>query len=398
MPLTDPALRLSGPRRALLLASLAALLLLAWLVPARDGLGRPLPLSLGFGAMFGLVLQRARFCFWCIWRDWLAERDPRGLIAILVALGLGTLGYTIVFGAWLADPATGRLPPDAHIGPVSLTLVAGALAFGLGMALSGSCVSAHLYRLGEGAYGSLTALAGVLGGFVLGFLSWNSLYLWELYRAPVIWLPGHLGYGGSLAATLVLLAALATYVLRAARPPRTETPPPPLTLWQALFARRWPPVSAGLLIGSLAVLAYFRVGPLGVTAELGSLARTGAMTAGWLPETLQGLDGFAGCATVIKEALMSRNGVFVLGMVLSASAAAVISGDWVPQWPKLRDIPRLFGGGLLLGWGAMVSLGCTVGVLLSGIMAGAAAGWIFAVFCLLGAWVGWRLRGGRRPA
>jgi hypothetical protein len=41
-----------------------------------------------------------------------------------------------------------------------------------------------------------------------------------------------------------------------------------------------------------------------------------------------------------------------------------------------------------MGWGAMTALGCTVGVLLSGIHAGALSGWIFLVFCAFGVWIG----------
>lgn len=372
--------------------ALFALILLAGiplLLPDRDSLGRSLPLSFGLGALFGIVLQRARFCFWCIFRDWFAVRDPSGMLGILVALAVGSIGYGAVFGAWLPDPSSGRLPPDAHIGPVSITLMVGSLAFGIGMALSGSCVSAHFYRLGEGAFGSIVALGGVFCGFILGFLNWNMLFLADLHRASVIWLPHWLGHGGSLAVTLALLAGLAVLVLRSPLP----AIPAPRGAWELLFGRRWSPVLAGVLVGWIAVLAYFRVGPLGVTAELGSLARTAADGAGWLPGTLHGLDSFAGCVTVVKETIMSRNGVFVLGMILASALSAALANEWRPAWPEARALPRLFAGGLLLGWGAMVSLGCTVGVLLSGIMAGAMSGWIFGLFCLFGAWIGWRLRG-----
>jgi uncharacterized protein len=43
---------------------------------------------------------------------------------------------------------------------------------------------------------------------------------------------------------------------------------------------------------------------------------------------------------------------------------------------------------VLMGWGGMTALGCTVGVLLSGIHAGALSGWVFLVFCGLGAFAG----------
>jgi len=53
---------------------------------------------------------------------------------------------------------------------------------------------------------------------------------------------------------------------------------------------------------------------------------------------------------------------------------------------------RALIGGVLLGWGSMVALGCTIGTLLSGIMAAAVSGWVFAVFALIGTWIGWQLR------
>ncbi|RWR27268.1 YeeE/YedE family protein [Sinirhodobacter populi] len=362
---------------------LGALIVLFLALPARDSLGRPLPVALALGAAFGIVLQRSRFCFWCNAADWFRDRNPSGLIAILAALAAGAVGHWVIAGAWLPDPSTGRLPPDAHIGPVSLTLAAGAFVFGLGMAVSGSCISAHFYRLGEGAYGSVIALAGAAVGFVLGFLSWNWLWLNDVISARVIWLPTFLGHDGALVLTLTLIGAL--WLILRQRGAGASTP-----------AGRWPGVLGGVLVGFIATLAWFRIGPLGVTAELGSLSRTAAVDLGLLPDTLLGLDGLRGCATVVKETLLSRNGVFVLGLVLGAAAAAHAAGDWKPAFPAVRDVPRLFLGGVMLGWGAMVALGCTVGVILSGIMVGALSGWVFAVACLAGAWTGWRLRAVRQ--
>lgn len=366
-------------------AALVALIVTFLFLPDRDALGRSLPVSLALGAAFGAVVQRSRFCFWCNLRDWFQTGDPRGVLGILAALAVGAIGYSAILGVWVPNPVAGRLPPDAHVGPVSITLAVGAFVFGLGMAISGSCVSAHLYRLGEGALGSVIALIGVLGGFVLGFLSWNSLYLIDLHRAQAWWLPGLLGHSGSLALTLAVLAGLFWLLRRGAG---GQFP-----LWQAApGSGRWPAITGGIMVGWIATLAYFRVGPLGVTAEIGSIARTAAASAELLPETLFGLDGMAGCATVIKETLLSRNGVFVLGLVLASAITAGSAGDWRPVWPDRAGVVRLFAGGLMLGWGAMVSLGCTVGVLLSGIMAGAVAGWVFLAACLAGAWAGWRLR------
>jgi uncharacterized membrane protein YedE/YeeE len=384
---------LSSPRATLpiALSGLLALALLAaaWQLADGSNQGRAFSFSLLGGALFGLLLQRSRFCFFCVTRDFLERRVPDGLLGLLAALAVGTLGYHAVFGAFLPDPFSGRLPPDAHIGPLSWVLALAATVFGLGMAISGSCISAHLYRLGEGSFASLAALAGALLGFALGFLSWNPLYLAALQQAPVLWLPGRLGYGGSLLLQLTLLGALAAWLLRYRQAGSSMQVQ---GLWSLLFGARWPTWIGGVLIGALAVLAYFRVGPLGVTAELGSLARTGAGSLGWLPERLEGLDGFAGCATAVKESLLSNNGLFVSGLVLAAWASALAAGDFRPSGGAPRDWLRGLLGGVLLGWGSLLALGCTVGTLLSGIMAGAASGWLFGLFCLLGIVLGLKLR------
>lgn len=347
---------------------------------------QPLLLSAILGLLFGILQQRARFCFYCVSRDFLEARDARGLLGVLAALAVGTLGYHAVFGAFLADPSGMRLPPGAHIGPVSWVLAAGAFAFGLGMAIAGSCISAQFYRLGEGAAAAPLALLSVALGFVLGFLSWNRLYLHTLQEAPALWLPQHLGYAGSLLLQLGLLGGLALLLARLHRPATSAVADKPW--WQ----QRWPGYAGGCLIGMLATLAYLRITPLGVTAELGSLARTAADSAGLLPTRLEGLDTLRGCATAIKQTLWSANGVFVFYMVLGAFASALSAGDFKPRWPGASELGRALLGGVLMGWGAMVALGCTVGTLLSGIMAAAVSGWVFALFCALGLYLGWRLR------
>jgi uncharacterized membrane protein YedE/YeeE len=363
----------------------------AWQLGGADSDSQALSLSLLGGALFGLLLQRSRFCFFCVTRDFIEQRKPDGLLGIIAALAVGTLGYHLVFGAFVPDPSSGRLPPDAHVGPLSWVLGLSATVFGIGMALSGSCISAHLYRLGEGAFASLFALFGALIGFFLGFLCWNPLYLLSIQQAPVVWLPAWQGYGVSFLLQIALLGGLACWLLlhvQVSTEPRVVA----RNLRQLLFGQRWPTWVGGVLIGFLATLSYLRVGPLGVTAELGSVARTAADGLGWLPERLEGLDSFSGCATAVKEALLSKNGLFILGLVVASWASALLAGDFQPKRPRVSELLRNLLGGILLGWGSMLALGCTVGTLLSGIMAGALSGWVFAVFCLVGVLLGLRIR------
>lgn len=370
------------PVRATLAAAIAVgLAAAAWRLSGEPG-GARFALSLVFGALFGFVLQRSRFCFYCQWRDYLVGSDPRGMLGILAALAAGVAGYAVVLGAWMPDPSGTRLPPDAHIGPVGPVLILAGLSFGAGMAISGSCISAHLYRLGEGSPTAPFALLGTGLGFVLGFVSWNPLYLASLSEAPVLWLPRHLGYGLSLALSLALLAALAWPLLRRLPAPEAPTRVDPL---RAVFVLRWPVWLGGLAVGALGTLAYLRVGPLGVTAEIGGRARQAAGALGLLPDRLEGLDTFRGCATAVRDALLTPNGLFIGGLVLAAFAAALIADQFRPALPTRGQVVRGLTGGVLLGWGAMTGLGCSVGTLLSGIMAGAVSGWVFGFAMFAGA-------------
>lgn len=385
-----PTAGVSLPRALIGAAILAGLGVWAWTLYGGDGASRALSFSLIAGVAFGIVLQRGRFCFFCNFRDFWNDRDPRGVLSILVALAVGLVLYHVVFLAWMPVPSPDRLPPGAHIGPVSPVLALAAFAFGLGMAISNSCISAHLYRLGEGSPTAPFALIGAAAGFILGFLTWNPLFLSVISDWPATWLPHALGYTGTLAASLAALCLLVVLVLARARaqPPSPPEPSTLANLRRRIFVDRWPAAITGIAVGVISMVAYFRVAPLGVTAELGSLARTAAGSSGLLPETLYGLDGLRGCATAVKQAVFSNNGVFVIGLILGSFAAALVAGQFSPARPTASQVTRGLAGGVLMGWGAMIALGCTVGVLLSGIHAGALAGWVFLVFCVLGVAIG----------
>jgi hypothetical protein len=373
--------RIAGPVLGLLVA--LGIVAAAQAV-ARQPQGGTLSLSLVLGALFGFALQRSRFCFFCLWRDLLDRGDPRGALGVLAALAVGLAGYTAVYGAFLPDPGGTRLPPQAHIGPVGPVLALAGLLFGAGMAISGSCISAHLYRLGEGSSVAPFALIGTAAGFGLGFLAWNPIYLASLSEAPVPWLPRTLGYPGALAAGLAALALIAWPLLR--RLPEAPAVPPtgrPRPL-RAVFVDRWPAWAGGLAVGALATIAYFRIGPLGVTAEIGSRTRQAATALDLLPARLEGLDTFRGCATLVRDALLTPNGLFVAGLVLASLAAALVAGQFKPTRPTAGGAARGLVGGVLLGFGAMIGLGCSVGTFLSGIMAGAVSGWVFGLAMFAG--------------
>lgn len=380
-------------RAGIALSVLGAIIVGAYALHDTQGRGAAASLSLLIGAALGIVFQRGRFCFYCITRDYVEDGDSTGMFSILSALAVGGVGYALVFGAFLPNAYAGRLPPDAHIGPVSWVVFLGAFVFGVGMVLSGACVSGHLYRLGEGYTRAPFALFGAMIGFGIGFLTWQPLYLSTIFYAPTGWLPATFGYGGALAVHLALLSVLAIFLLRALPEikPGAGGKLTPSRIWHMVFGQRWNPLVTGAIVAVIGAFAYFRLRPLGVTSQIGSITRTAMTDWGLLHDRLNGLDTFAGCVTLVVQTI-TDNGFLIGGLVLGSFAVALLSGKFqLSRLTPLNATTALLGG-VLQGWGSMIALGCTVGTLLSGISAFAVSGWVFGAGVLLGITVGVKLR------
>lgn len=351
------------------------------------------PFSLLLGAGVGLVFERGRFCFFCIFREAIEERRTSGLLSVISALAVGAIGHAVVFGLYLPNPKGEGLPPSAHISPVSEPLVFGALAFGLGMALSGACISGHLYRLGQGYLRAIPALIGSLIGFGLGFITWNTLYLDFISERSSWWLPRWLGYGGSLVLVLAVLGVATLGLTRIDRTPREEKTRrfDRFDGWTGTLRNQWRPVPTGAVVGALGVLAYFRLDPLGVTSQLSTWSRTFMDGREMLPEVMNGIDIMTGCVGIVTSAI-TNNGWLIIGLVGASFASALSAGRFRPVKPTVGNSATALVGGVLMGWGSMTALGCTVGNLLSGVQSFAVSGIVFGVAAFVGVLVGVKLR------
>ena len=368
-----------------------ALLSTAYFLSSKENPGNA-PISLMIGVSLGLLLERGRFCFFCIYREGIEEKNTTPFLSILVAIASGSVGYAIIFGQFLPDTSTDSLPPAAHIGPVSWPLVIAALTFGIGMSLSGACISGHLYRIGQGYLRAIPALIGVLVGFVIAFLTWNWLYLRAIADAPTIWLPHTFGYAGSILVTFLALIAIAIFAIRKGKNSEPIRSQPiailtPLNIYRKLIVERWSPITTGALVGIVGTFAYLRVEPLGVTRQLSTSARTFMENRNIGPDSILGLDRMAGCIAVVSEAI-TNNGWLAIGIIGSSFAAALAGGRFKLSKLTFKNSIASLIGGVLLGWGSMTALGCTIGVLLSGTQAFALSGWVFFLFSFLGVWLG----------
>lgn len=323
-------------------------------------------LGFAIGLGFGLIAQFSRFCTLGAIADAANFGDWSRLRMWALALAVAICGTAALTLAGLIDPAK-SIYTGARLAWASHLL--GGLAFGAGMALASGCASKNLLRLGEGSLKALIVLV------FMGLSAWMSLRgLFAVWRRA--WLePLSLDLAGvqtlplALSSTLGLSpqAALIGATLLAALP-----------LAGFALARResWQGSNlvGGIGVGLLVIAGWYVSGHLGHVPEH--------------PETLE--EAFIGTASGRMESLSfvapvahtldlltlwsdtSRHVSFgiacALGVAVGAALHALGSRRFrLEGFTATDDLLRHLAGGVLMGFGAVSALGCSIGQGVSGL-------------------------------
>ena len=353
----------------------------------------------------GFTLQRSRFCFASAFRDLFLFGSSRMMKGILVGLAIATIGFAINMYSKVPFPGFGVLPGEANILPVGLSTIVGGLLFGFGMVLSGGCVSGSLYRMAEGYVASWVSVGGILIG--LGFLSqtWNWWWQASISREPTVWIPSKfgLGYGGAVILTLCgLLIAFLLFLWWESRSglsvpdiPRKKELDDTLgqklsILWRSVFVRGWPAVVGGGVLGVIGVLMYMVHMPWGVTGELARFSNTIMSTLNFAPPEPLGLSDLGGCSGLSgTTGLFTHSFAVTVGVLPGALVGALFSSEFKLRFPRnAKRYVQALGGGIIMGYGAGLAIGCTVGAFFSSIPSLSISGWLFALALSGGAFLG----------
>lgn len=361
------------------------------------------------GVAFGVICQRSRFCFVAGFRDLFLMKQGRMMRGIIAGLAIGTVGFAMIMATVIPNPGSGVLPSDAHILPLGIATVLGGLMFGFGMVLSGGCVSGTLYRMGEGYLGSWVAIFGVLVGLYVMARTWNWWWDNQISMDRLSWLPTDLNYTGAVVITFVLLGvaygavswwerrafAGMNFTLPVIPGSATEPAAPGAdttlgALARKVFRAEWTPLVGGIALAAVNILIFIRYRPLGVVGELTRWSTDFANNIGAGVGELNGINDIPGCVPRFVEGTWFTD-AFMLnaGIIAGAFTAALLAREFrlrVPRGPR-RYIQSL-GGGLIMGYGAGLGLGCTIGAFFSAIPSLALNGWVYAIALAIGAYGG----------
>jgi uncharacterized membrane protein YedE/YeeE len=333
-----------------------------------------LPLLVTGGAfalafVFGAVANRVSFCTMGAVTDIMNFGDWRRMRMWMLAIAVAIAGATALQTLGLID-----LSKSYYTGSkVSwLSAIVGGALFGFGMTLGSGCGSKTLIRVGGGNLKSLVVLVFLA---VSAYMTMKGLF--AVWRAngldPVRFDVAALGAKTSdLAAVLGALGLGATakawvgFAVAGA-----------LAVW--VFASRdfrstGEMVFGGLVIGAVIVGGWYLTAHLGYVAEdPQTLEEKFVATSSGRAESFS----FTGPVAALLELLVfwtdqSRTLTFgiagVLGMAIGSMAVALATGSF--RWEgfaSVEDLANHIVGGILMGFGGVTALGCTIGQGLTGI-------------------------------
>lgn len=324
-------------------------------------------LAVGLG--FGLALEGLRFGFAGPWRAMILRREPSGLWAQLLAIGIVT-----VFALPLIANHGGEL--NGAQAPIGFAMIAGAFVFGVAMQVVLGCGSGTLVNAGSGNPVSSVALPF----FAIGsFAGAYHLFWWTgLGALPIMNFEGWSG----VIITLGLLFSVAMVAWKFATPQTRVLP------------RRL--VIAAVVIAALALANLLISGqPWGVVYGLGLWVAKGAVAAG---VDLSGSAFWAAPATaerVTSSVLTDYTSLTDIGIILGAFFVA----SWrvgglsakLPSLPTRAWVGTIVAG-FLLGYSSRLAFGCNVGAFFSGISTGSLHGWVWFGAAFVGSIYGIKLR------
>ena len=336
------------------------------------------------GLVYGVLAQGSRLCFLRAVQAVLARTSMAPLRLFAVAMATALVG-----SQWLSVAADVDLRQSLYAqSRLSLVLVVlGGLLFGYGMALANACGARSLVLLGSGnlrslvtllclAVGASATLSGVLAPLRIRVTEATQTSLTATTVPDVIALLTPLsGAAARWACVVALVAVLLTWAF-------TRQP----TVAEPASSRRpqWRALLPGVLIGLLVPLGWWITGRLGADdfepVPLGSLTFVAPVA-----QSLQYLQLSTGIA-------LGHGVLLCAGVLVGAWASALLRREF--QWQgytSAAQTGRSMAGGLLMGVGGVLALGCTIGQGLTGWSTLALSTYPALAGIVAGAWLAGRI-------
>jgi len=309
-------------------------------------------LSFLVGIVFGAVVNKTNFCTMGAVSDWVNMGNKGRLRAWFLAIGIATLvTQTLQFkGIIDLSEAIYLTPNFGWLGYLS-----GGFLFGVGMTLASGCVNRTLVRVGSGNLKSLVVLIiigltaymtmrGLLALVRVNVFEVTNINLaeHEISNQGVATLASHaLGFANTTLihniTTVLVAGGLIVYALKGRE-----------------LRRSFDNILAGVAIGLIIPAGWYITGVVGFD-DFEPLRLESYTFTGPIAEGLMYLMTFTG--STINFGIAA-----VFGMILGSFLYGILSGKFrVESFSGRGDMVRHMIGGVLMGFGGVLALGCTIG-------------------------------------
>lgn len=320
--------------------------------------------GLAVGAALGVVMQRGRFCVTGMLRDIFLQKTWRTFVALLIVISVHAVGIAALTSAGVISPSFSNFEPVA--------VIVGGFAFGLGIILAGGCASGTWYRSAEGLVGSWIALifyalsaAAMNYGALASFDGWMKSFSTELTTIPETF--------GVSAWVFAIPLAIGTFLAARYFLTKEAAQPKVAQLRGVWWKRPLHVYTAGALVGVIGVIAW----PL--SAAAGRNSGLGITT----PSA-----NIASFTTTGNVERIDWGVMLVVGLFIGAFFAARATGEFRVRVPDAKTASRAISGGILMGVGAVLAGGCTVGNGMVQTSLFSYQGWVALLFIAIGVGVG----------
>ena len=336
--------------------------------------------------VMGAVVNKTNFCTMGAVSDWVNMGDTGRMRAWVFAIAVGVLGVMGLEAAGLVN-VTNTFPPYRQSNLVWLENVLGGVLFGIGMTLASGCGNKTLIRIGGGNIKSVMVLLiiAVIAYYMINPFPGSDktlysvlFYSWTNPAAVALSTNQDLGamlFGENVATGRLVMGTIIGVVL---------------LLWafkSADFRRSFDNILGGLVVGLailaawyvtsnikvdadgdiLAMQAYVQDWDLYAPAEAAKPASTAALAAqsftfiNPMGQTLgYAMKGFDN--TLLTFGIMALAGV-IAGSLLWALLSRSFRIEW---FASFRDFVNHFIGAILMGFGGVLAMGCTIGQAVTG--------------------------------
>jgi uncharacterized membrane protein YedE/YeeE len=331
--------------------------------------------------IMGAVVNKTNFCTMGAVSDWVNMSDTGRMRAWILAIAIGVLGVTALEAAGLVN-VTATFPPYRQTSLVWLENVIGGLLFGIGMTFASGCGNKTLIRIGGGNLKSIMVLLviALIAYFMINpfpgsdkTLYSTLFYPWTRPAAVALTTNQDLGamlFGDKAATGRMVMGAVIGGLL---------------LIWafkSADFRSSFDNILGGLVVGLAVLAAWYVTSNIRVDAS-GDILTLQSFVQDWDlyapadavrpaaagPLAAQSFtfinpmgQALGYVASGFDHTLLTFGIMAVGGVIAGSLLWSLVSRGFRIEWfASVRDFFNHLIGGILMGFGGVLAMGCTIG-------------------------------------